>query len=190
MLNGPLISAEQFLEDRSNYPDAGQGSELDEGRLIQLQPPDLDHGNTLLNLGKALGGYFAPHRPGYACFDLGLIVQRTPATIFFPAVSLFFAGPRFGESEKVATDVCPEMIIELTSTDDRRQRYAERIRTWFDHGAQQVWHIDPAARRVMLSTAAGHSQSFEENDRVPGGPLLPELEIAVSSLFREPEWWR
>ena len=51
------LTAEQFIDQRFDMPDSGQWAELIEGVPVFLEPPDLDHGNTILNLSKAVAAY-------------------------------------------------------------------------------------------------------------------------------------
>ena len=68
------MTAEEFMERLFEFPDAGQWSELEEGVVVHLQPPDIDHGTVVLNLSKAFSEYTHSTERGYACFDLGCAV--------------------------------------------------------------------------------------------------------------------
>jgi hypothetical protein len=77
-----IMTAENFADERSELPDAGQWAELIRGVPVTLAPPDIEHGTIVLNLSKAFSTYVHSGGPGYACFDLGLIVERRPDTSF------------------------------------------------------------------------------------------------------------
>src|SRR5579871_5633979 len=110
-----LLTAEQFGDQFFELPEGGRWTELIEGRLVELSPPDDAHGNVVRNLSKSLALYAQTSQRGYACFELGLIVRRDPDTVRFPAACYFVTGERFAESDKFLTDVCPALVIEIAS---------------------------------------------------------------------------
>jgi len=186
----PPVSVEEFLERRFDLPESGQWSELDAGQLVHLQPPDLDHGNTILNLSKILAE-FASQAEGYPCFDLGLLLQREPDTVWFPAVSYFDSGPRFAESDSIATEAVPAAVIELASTADRRRPIPRRVERYLAWGVHEVWVIDPSEQSVQ-STIADEPESpicWEAGDLLVGRGCFAGLEHEVRELFSEPDWW-
>ncbi len=189
MLDGPLLSAEEFLETRYELPESGQWAELEAGRVSLLQPPDLDYGNTVLNLSKALADYIQTHQLGYACFDLGMLMETEPDTIRYPAVCYFLSGPRFAETDKFYTERIPAVIMELTSTSDRREKGAARAQAYLEWGVQSVWLIDPSPRHVRVSDQSGRQQLYEEADTLRLPDLLPHFACEVRTLFTEPQWW-
>ncbi|MBL8852297.1 MAG: Uma2 family endonuclease, partial [Planctomycetaceae bacterium] len=101
------LSVDQFLMERDELPHEGRWAELVEGIPICFDPPDLLHGNVILNVSKILADFIQRTSLGYACFDLGLLLARSPDTLRYPAVSYFLDGPRFAESDKLYTDVIP-----------------------------------------------------------------------------------
>jgi len=185
------LTVDQFLDQRHELPEAGQWAELDRGAVRLLQPPDLDHGTAVLNLSKAFAAWTHSGSGGvaYACFDLGLIVARDPDSIWFPAVSVFTHGPRFAESDKLATATVPTLIVELASSADRRRLLADRIAAWQAWGVQEVWVIDPSARTLAAHPAQQPAAFHRSGDSFSGGEMLPGLVLPVAELFVEPAWW-
>jgi Uma2 family endonuclease len=185
-----LLTANEFLDLRFDLPESGQWSELSAGQMVHLQPPDLDHGNTILNLSKKLA-VFAARSNGYPCFDLGLQIETNPDTVWFPAVSYFVGGPRFAETDRAITRTVPAAVLELASTADRRKLMADRVRRYFEWGIELAWIIDPAERTVNVasSTSSQDSSCYGLTDQLQGtGPLLG-LDLPVAELFAEPAWW-
>jgi Uma2 family endonuclease len=184
------LTAEQFLDERFDLPDAGQWTELVEGIPISLQAPDLEHGNSVLNLSKALAAYIQQAERGYACFDLGLRVARRPDTIRFPAVSYFLEGPRFAESDKPFTDVVPSLVVDMASTSDRRQQMPQRVAQYHAWGVGLVWVVDSGERSVQVVPAGQDATRLSAAETLDGGSILVGFEIHVEALFAEPAWWR
>ncbi|MCA8982606.1 MAG: Uma2 family endonuclease [Planctomycetaceae bacterium] len=189
MLDGPLLSAEQFLEARFDMPESGQWAELEAGKVQLLQPPDLDHGTTLLNLSKALASYIEQNGPGYACFDLGMLMETDPDTMRFPAACYFLTGTRFAETDKPYTTQVPELVIELISTADRRVQSARRVQDYLAWGVLAVWLIDPRPQEVVTVNQSGTQRTLAVHDLLSQPELLPGFECAVHALFAEPDWW-
>lgn len=184
-----VMTARQFIENRSELPDAGQWAELIRGVPISLSPPDAEHGTVVLNLSKALSEYVHRTLHGYACFDLGLQVERQPDTIFFPAVSYFIEGQRFSEADKDVTDTIPALVIELLTTSERRRNINERVGAYLRHGIKHLWLIDPDQRSAHAVRAGSTTpRRYDEEDVLPGDPVLPEFKVPVAALFKVPDW--
>lgn len=184
------LTAEQFLDERPNLPEAGQWAELVEGIPICLCAPDLHHGNVVLNLSKQLAEYVQRTEHGYPCFDLGLRVARDPDTIRFPAISYFTAGPRFAESDKPYTDAVPLLVVHLLSTPDRREQFPGRLDELWRFGVQAAWAIDPVERAVQVLETGSSQAVLGEADVLSGFSWLPGFGMPVSDLFQEPAWWK
>ncbi|MCG6155120.1 Uma2 family endonuclease [Rubinisphaera margarita] len=188
MLDGPLLTAEQFIDSRFSLPESGQWAELHGGKVQIFQPPDLDHGTAILNLSKVLADYVQTHRHGYPCFDLGLLMETDPDTIRFPAASYFLRGNRFDETDKTYTDTLPAIVIEMASTSDRRQSLPRRAEDYLAWGVAGLWIIDPASRELLLLDQTGREQRLAEGDTLTESQL-PGFECDVEQLFVEPSWW-
>ena len=184
------LTAEQFATELPELPEAGRWHELDRGRVVMLQPPDLDHGNVVLNLSKAFGEWAGKASDvGYACFELGLWVSRNPDTVISPAMSYFVAGERFAETDKRMTDVRPSLIMELASTNDRRRAMRERVMAYHEWGVDEVWVVDPIEKSVRLLPRGQASRSLSERHVLADRSVLPDFSVSVKQLFAEPEWW-
>lgn len=189
MLDDPLITAEQFIESRFDLPEAGQWAELEAGKVTILQPPDLDHGNTILNLSKVLADFIQNTELGYACFDLGMMMETSPDTVRFPAACYFLTGNRFEETDKSYTTKIPELIIELASTADRRAIISKRMEDFLGWGVGSVWAIDPQLQEIAVVSRNAPAITLGQNDILEQQSLLPSFQCPVEKLFAEPSWW-
>ncbi len=189
-MSTPLMTAEEFVAARYDLPESGQWAELEAGVVSHFQPPDLDHGTTILNLSKLLADAARPLASGYACFDLGIRIGRSPDTVRFPAVSYFVGGPLFAEADREMTDTLPHWVVELASSSDRRQQMSARTEAWLDRGVQLVWVIDPAARMIEVTRSGDETLRASVDESISAGPVLSDFCLEVGTLFREPLWWR
>ena len=84
-MDSKQLTAEEFaaLVVDGDFDFEQQRSELVEGRIVAIEPPDLIHGAIVLNLTKAIAEYLqrTPEENGYACFEIGLITARRPDTV-------------------------------------------------------------------------------------------------------------
>lgn len=190
MQNSPgLITVAEFLEQRFELPEAGQWSELEAGRLVHLQPPDLDHGTVVLNLSKAFAEHARSTEAGYACFDLGLQLAAHPDTVRFPAVCYFDVGPRFAESDREVTTSVPALVVELASSADRVKLQPQRSQDFLSWGVRVVWTVYPQQRQVHVYTPGQPVRRLTSIERLEDESILRQFRLEVSELFAEPAWW-
>jgi len=189
MTEPPIYNAEQLLETRLEQPEEGRWMELDQGTLINLDPPDVEHGTIVLNLSKVLSAYLHQVDHGYACFELGLLIKRNPDTVRFPAVSIFHSGSRFEETDKAISERKPAAIIEVASTNPRRQVMNDHVSEYVNWGVELIWVIDPQAKEVLEIVPSQVSEVIDFKGKITGGTVLPEFVMKVEDLFKEPVWW-
>ena len=189
MTEAPIYTAEQLLETRLEQPEEGRWMELDQGKMINLDPPDIQHGTIVLNFSKVLSVYLHQVDQGYACFDLGLLVKQSPDTVRFPAVCIFQTGSRFEETDKAISERKPTAIIEVASTHPRRQVMQDHVSDYVDWGVDLIWVIDPKEKEVLESYPGRSSLVVDSKGKITGGAVLPDFVMKVEDLFTEPDWW-
>jgi len=179
------LTVAQFEE---RLADGDRWVELIAGQLIRFDSPDESHGDVVRNLSRPLA-QMAKTLPDLSiCFELPIVISREAATIRCPAVSCFQSNNRFEETEKLLTDSRPALVIEVASTNDRREGMSDRVASYLDAGVIGVWVIDPVTRHVHQFVAGRGGTMLREKDVLKGAPLLPGLEIPVADLFRQPKW--
>lgn len=181
----PLVTAEQFQE---LLEEGDRWLELVAGRVVRLQPPDEVHGNVVRNLSKALGKSQRSTRDLFACFELGLIVARGPDTVRCPAISCFTVADGMGEADKLVSDRRPQLIVEVASSNERREAMSERIRRYQEWGVPLIWVFDPQSRHVHVFRRGELPRMLKENEFLDGGPLLPGFRLLVGDVFADPAW--
>ena len=181
----PRLTVAQFEE---RLADGDRWIELVAGQLIRLDSPDESHGDVVRNLSRPLAK-MAKSLPDLSiCFELPVVISRATATVRCPAVSCFQSTNRFAETEKLLTDSRPALVIEVASTNDRREGMSERVSSYLDAGVIGVWVIDPVTRHVHQFVTGRGGTMLREKDILNGTPLLPGLELPVADLFRQPKW--
>lgn len=160
------------------------------GRLIRLDPPDEMHGDVVRNLARPLAQFLKSAPETYACFELPLVITSEPTTIRCPAVSCFQSADRFSESDKLVTETRPALVIEIASTNDRREAMSQRVKGYLDAGIRAVWVIDPVTRHVHQFHPPATGIMSKETQILHGAPILPGFEILIADLFQQPRWDR
>lgn len=191
MTSVPRMTAEEFAERRWELPDDGRWTELVAGEVISLGPPEPLHGSLVLNLSKALGAYAQSHadQPGYACFELGLILARDPDTVRCPAISYFLTGPRFDDLDETITTHRPDLVVEIPSTPERRRDMPHRLEAWVDWGVPVVWVFYIDHREVLVHTRDRPPVRLGIEEQLTGAPLFEGFSASLKTLFAEPDWW-
>lgn len=200
MIASALLTAESFEDARYDLPEGGQWVELVRGRVEILSPPEEEHRIAVLNLSKALAEYLNEHREGYPCFELGLLVKRGPDTVRFPAISYFLGSEFFAETDKSITETRPALIVEVMSSNDRRRSLNDRVFDYTNWGVEVLWIVDPLEKAVHTIRPGYANKRVREDETLTGSlswrhkataqPILPDFRIAVSDIFKQPEYWR
>jgi len=195
-----IMTAEEFADQKYDLPDDSRWSELIAGEPVILEQPSDDHGNVIRNLSRFLAQWIEDRQVGYACFELGIIVQRSPDTVVCPAVSYFVEGSRWEEVGKVVTLARPSVVMEVASSVARRRNMPSRIAHYRDMGISVAIVIDPMEQKIAVHTGKdqvdvlGREESLtSKNDWIDGssgGPLLAGLSIPVRDIFEQPDWWQ
>lgn len=185
----PLMTIEEFLDKRPDLPESGQWTELRDGAPVSFDPPGVDHGTVILNLSKLLSEYVHQSDQGYAAFDVGVVLHRSPDFVVFPSVSYFLEGPRFAESDNAVATRPPAFVVEILSTPDRQREFAARAGRYLEAGIPLVWGIVPTNQTVDVLTQTGPARRALRTDHLTAAPVLPEFGVAVASLFVEPDWY-
>ncbi|QDT66296.1 Uma2 family endonuclease [Calycomorphotria hydatis] len=189
-LKSTLLTADEFAAQRPSLPD-GNWTELVQGAVATLYPPEPVHGTVVMNLSKAIAEMVRPEESieKVACFDLGICTETSPDTVRFPAVSIFEGVSPFELTDQTLTSMTPLSVMHVASDASRRANCAERVVEFHQAGVREVWIIDPNEQAVTLLETTQPPRVFREGQRI-GGDVWPELELLVDDLFAEPGWYR
>ncbi len=192
MITG-MMTAEEFAETRHTMPEGGRWHELHSGQPCLLEAPDDEHGTVVLNLSRALAKWLQDQPPefnGYAAHDVGLLVDTGPDTVLIPSISFFDQGERFGQSDRQIASLLPRLVVDVASSNDRRQLMRERTLMFLKHGVDVVWIPDPFKREVQVLSRSSHTQALGERQMISGDSTLPGFQMSVADVFAQPDWWK
>ncbi len=184
------LTAEQFDEQQFDLPDCGRWHELESGELVALQPPESLHGTVVLNLTRALGDWLhsrGAEADGYTAFAVGLIVARCPDTVLRPPLTYFSGGSRFAQCGETLTEEVPQIVLEVASTNDRRERMRERVRDYLALGVNTIWVADTDRKELNILKKHEASMLLAERHTLKAEQLLPGFSVQVKDLFFDPD---
>ncbi len=185
-MSEPLVRSPREFEAR--LQDGDRWIEMVSGRLVRLSPPSEEHGNVVRNLAKALSAHFRRHPQHYPCFELALLVSPATVTIRTPAISCFRTSEGLGELDKLLSENVPQLVVEVASSNDRRDAMSERIRGYQVWGVPHIWVFDPESLHAHIFTARETPRMLKETESLTSQTLFPGFEILVGDVFREPRW--
>ncbi len=172
------ISEEEFLR----LPDDGRKYELVNGEVKEV-PAGIRHDAIVMRLGVAL--YPHIHEQGVLCgssagYRLASGNVRSPDVSFIRKERLPEGKLPIGFGE-----FAPDLAIEVLSPTEDASELLRKIAEYFESGAQQVWVVDPDARRVTIYRSPVDVQTFSGDDVIEGNELFPEFRCSVNELLGE-----
>lgn len=182
------LTVEEFYQRRDELPEGGRWCELVQGRVVEYTPPDPLHSGVVLNVAKELGTYAMRTGNGYACFDLGLVVNRDPDTVRLASIAYFTSGPRFAYTDAGFTEAAPQLVIKLASSADRRESMSQCAAECLAAGVRQVWVLDTKVCVARVHRPKGPQQTVPSHETLCGEDVLPGFACEVGALFDVPEW--
>lgn len=161
--------------------------ELIDGRIVRMTPTGYRHGEVEARIAEALAAFVRPRQLGRILTgEVGVYTRREPDRVRGADV-LFISNERHAQRTPgmAYLDVAPELVVEVLSPDDRPADVDQKIREYLAIGVAQVWVADPEARRIRVHRSPTNVKEYAEDDRLPGGELLPGFETAVADLLAE-----
>ena len=159
------VTLEEYLST-SYDPDR----EYVDGRLIERNVGELNHGLLQLILGMALKAQ------GLRSYVETRFQVRTNR-FRIPDVMALAPGQRRARHYQVET---PYIVIEIISPDDRMGDLRTKLRDYFDAGVPNIWVVDPRAQTLTVHEP---SRARTVSDRVETADGTVSIDVA--DLFRQ-----
>lgn len=174
----PITTAKQLERAGSEFGRC----ELVRGELHSMIPAGDEHGRITVRLTHAVAGFVMARDLGVLHgAETGFVLARDPDTVRAPDLA-FTRAERATAPSREFVPVAPDLAVEVLSPDDRPGYVREKVAEWLEAGTQVVWVVDPRTRSVTVHETGGAS-AYGEQDRLPGGTLLPGLALPVRDLF-------
>ena len=174
-----LITAEEFYlfccENDGWY-------ELVDGEVVELAPPNDEHGEIAVNVGTAFNIYSRQRGVGQARVETGYRLRRGPDTVRGPDVSFVFRPRVEGRGSGFPVGA-PDIAVEVVSPSDTAAEVARKVAEYLAAGSQRVWVVYPAGRQVLIHRADGSVPSYGGDDVITDEELLPGFSLPLSEIF-------
>lgn len=178
------MTADEFWHWCLRPENAGRRVELDRGEIVEMPPPGELHGVLCSWLASLLWGYVHQHGGLIATNDTGLVVQEEPATVRGVDIILFDESTSRPPLEPGHSRRLPQLVVEVLSPSDRPSRVIRRVADYLRRGIPLVWLVDPSDRTVSVHRPGELPTTFDESDELTGDGLLPDLRVAVATVFK------
>jgi len=96
----------------------------------------------------------------------------------------FFTNRQINDSATGSDEPVPMFVVEIISPTDKTDKVERKVLEYFQAGVQIIWHIYPALNMVRVISSPRLASSFFDDDAFSAAPVLPDLQLTVSDLFR------
>ena len=174
-----LLTAEEFYlfccQSEGRY-------ELVDGEVVELAPPNDEHGEIAGYIVTAFNNYSRRRGTGRARVETGYRLRIGPDTVRGADVS-FVLRPRVEGRGSGFVPGAPDIAVEIVSPSDTAAEVARKVYEYLAAGSQRVWVVYPAGRRVIIHGADGYVVSYSGEDVITDEELLPGFSLPLSEIF-------
>ena len=186
VLEKQFISADMFLEYVQQIDD--RIVELVEGVIVDMSRPTWEHGEILSNIHERIAVYVRENRLGRVSVgDPGFLLERRDdGKDTVRGLDMAFVSHERASDERLSgwATIAPDLAVEVVSPSNEAKDIRKKIRQLLNAGTSLIWVVYPDMRIVDAHTTAG-ATTFEENDVLTGGDILPGFEVRVADIFPE-----
>ncbi|MCA9220086.1 MAG: Uma2 family endonuclease [Planctomycetales bacterium] len=184
----PPLTAEFLL----TLPDDGIDRELVNGQLRErpMTRRNRFHSRAVARLSHLLETWAtlssSPDVEVYSG-EVGCILQRAPDTAVGIDVAVFSAEVIARQtSETSMIEGAPLLAIEVLSPFDKIEDIHGKVDLYLNAGTSLVWIVDPYFQTVQVHRRNAAPETFNCEETVGGGEVLPGLRLAVADVFGRP----
>lgn len=161
--------------------------ELVEGEITPMEPGGFEHSETSVNVTTLLQNWARASRLGRVLGnEAGVITRRGPDTVRgAEAVYISYSRVPRGQRPTGFIDVAPELIVEVMGKGQTWAVMVTKAGEYLRLGADRVWIVDPARRRVCVFRADQEPQMYQESDSLTDPDVLPGFSCRVAELFED-----
>jgi Uma2 family endonuclease len=81
--------------------------------------------------------------------------------------------------------MCPDFVIELRSTTDRKATLRDKMREWIENGTRLGWLIDPLDHTVEIYRSTGAGEMLVEPDCVKGEGPVEGFSLSLTRVWED-----
>jgi Uma2 family endonuclease len=176
-------------EELQALPDNGFDYEVVNGELVMSPKNNFQHGDICGRILRRIGAHAELHRLGVVC-DSSTGFWMNNHNCRAPDVS-FISKTRRAGLKKPTTEFfkgAPDLAIEVLSPNNSRREMEERLRDFFESGAQLAWIIDPETESAEICRSMTGRRLLGPGGELDGENVLPGFRCKLSELFAPWPW--
>ena len=176
-------------EELQALPDNGFDYEVVNGELVMSPKNNFQHGDICGELLMRLRAHAKGAKLGLVC-DSSTGFWMNNRNCRAPDVS-FISKARLAGLKKPTTEFfkgAPDLAIEVLSPNNSRREMEERLRDFFESGAQLVWIIDPETESAEICRSMTDRRLLGPGGELDGENVLPGFRCKLSELFAPWPW--
>jgi len=82
-------------------------------------------------------------------------------------------------------EFAPDLAAEIISPSEEPADMARKVGEYFVSGAQQVWHMFPETRTLIVFRSPSNATIYQPDDEIDMNDLLPGFHSRVADLFQK-----
>ena len=157
--------------------------ELIQGELNKMSPAGGKHGAIAVKFAFHLQLWANEHGGLVTAAETGFVLERDPDTVRAPDAAYIAADRAEQARTPKFIPIPPDVLVEVLSPHDKAEQVDQKVQWWLDHGVKLIWVADPANRSVTAYYPGGRAHVYRGDDPLPGGQVLPGLEVQLRQLF-------
>jgi Uma2 family endonuclease len=176
-----LLTADEFFR---LYSGKDGYYELVRGEVIELAPPNWEHGEVALSIGSALRIFVRQRGLGTVVVESGYRLESQPDTVRGPDVS-FVSRDRVPAGGPVRTFFpgVPDLAVEVVSPSDTAAEIEAKVHDYLRTGVRRVWVAYPNTRRVAVHFPDGSARWYSEDEAIEDPDLLLGFSLSLREIF-------
>jgi Uma2 family endonuclease len=171
-------------EEIARWPDFH--GELVNGRPVPMPMAGRSHAKHQVKVSAKLHAYAEETGRGLVLGgEAGVYTRRNPDTVRGADV-LFISHERYSRCGPLTfLDVAPELVVEISSSDDRPGEVAEKVEEYLSIGVDRVWVVSLRRKTVQIHRSGAKPEMLGISDTLRDEEILPGFSLPLSDLFQD-----
>lgn len=182
-----VVTWEEYLQGE---PKDLERYEIIDGEVIEVGAPNGEHQVISRNLFRPLDDFITQRGLGvvlYAPFDV--VVRKEPVKTRQPDL-FFLSKERGGTLENIRQlarlETAPDLVIEILSPSEERERLGEKLDDYHRIGVREVWLVRSAEQTIEVLVRMEEGWRWHglfSNEEKIKSTVLAELDFPVAKIF-------
>jgi Uma2 family endonuclease len=157
--------------------------ELIDGEIIDMAPTGFQHGRAVAQIARLLANHMAANQRTDIVLsgDPGFVIDEQ--NVRAPDVAVVDAETAKRAPTRGFPHFVPRLAVEVVSPGDTHTEVKTKARMWIASGVRVVWVVDPMTVTVEVHQPGSKPMTFDADERVSGGEVVPGFSALVSELM-------